>query len=183
MTYLARAMNSSDLSHKETRCDTDTLQAAGLTAGASPTLSLGVLLKEAYEGATGDSAASVERVRVLQAEVARLVVNQSNKSRLKVDAHEIACQMVQEFMLNQCPRCQGRGFLPISYGETASDDLAGAECPDCLGSGQGAADYKGRERALGMKYTGRAAELWEKVLTRMEWAKAMATYEIKQRLR
>jgi len=180
MTYLARAMNSGDLSHKETRCDTDTLQAA---AGASKASALGVMLKEALEGAAGDSRGSVARVRDLHEAVARLVVNQSNKVGIKVPALAVAEQAVREFLLNQCPRCQGRGFLPISYGETSSDELAGAECPDCLGSGNGPADYKGREKALGMPYKGDAAHLWERVLTHMVYAQMIAVDDMRRRLK
>lgn len=183
MTYLARAMNSSDLSHKETRCDTDTLQAAALTAAMSPRLALGVLLKEGYEAAISGGWDDDRRLLELQCMVAKLVVTQSNKYKLKVNAAEVSEHMVAEYLWNRCPLCDGRGFLPLSYGDGASDELAGAECHQCLGSGNGPADYAGRERALQMTYGGKAAEFWERVLVKMDLAKYEAGREMGRRLK
>lgn len=180
MTYLARAMNSGDLSHKETRCDTDTLQA---TAGASKASALGVMLKEALEGAAGDSRASATRVTELHDPVARMVVNQSNKLKLKVPALPVAKQLVHEFLFNVCLRCQGRKFLPLSYGDGATDEIAGADCPTCFGSGKGAPDRVARANVLGVPYAGDAAELCDRVLARMEWEFHEAERDIKRRLK
>jgi hypothetical protein len=184
MTYLSRAVNSRDLSHKEERCDTDTLQAAGMAAAASKSDALGVLLRQAFEGCAGDSSHSSARVRELESEIALVVRGEMRRTRLKVDILPVAALIVRELLLCPCPRCQGRGFLPLAYGDGGTDELSGEDCPLCLGSGRAAVDYKSRAKAAGVaSYTRDLALFWEAVLKRIAYAELCAWAKMRDKLR
>lgn len=184
MTYISRAVNSSDLSHKEERCDTDTLQASGMAAAASKTDALGVMLKQAFEGCAGESSHSVARIKELEAAIAQVVRGQMRRTRIQVDILPVASLMVKELLLCACPRCQGRGFLPLAYGEGGGDELAGEDCPACLGSKRGPVDYKARAEAAGVGgYTRDLAQFWEDVLTRLAYAELGAWAKMREKLR
>lgn len=146
MTRIASALNSSDLQHHERPCDSDTVRALGLTAIHR---SLGVLVMEALESCAGDSPHDAARVRDLIDAVQVAVKKQARRDRIKVNERAVAEVMVKEIVLSCCKRCGGRGFLPLVYGPTATDDLNGEECPDCHGSGRARRDFRARGEATG----------------------------------
>lgn len=146
MTRISSALNSSDLRHKEASCDADTLQALGLTAIHR---SLGVLVMEALESCAGDSPHDAARIRELTKAVWRIVCKQADRDRIKIRFWPVAEFLVRELILDRCPRCGGRGFLPLAYGPDAGAELKGEECTDCHGSGRARRDFHGRARAAG----------------------------------
>lgn len=145
MTRISSALHSSDLTHRERPCDSDTVRALGLVAIHRP---LGVLLIECLESCAGDSPHDARRVRELIAAVAEVVKKQAQRDRIKIHIHNVAEVMVKELMF-PCGRCGGRGFLPLQYGLEASDELRGEECPTCSGSGRARRDFQARGRATG----------------------------------
>jgi hypothetical protein len=146
MTRIAHALHSSDLTQKEGGCDVDTVRALGLTAIHRQ---LGVLVVEALEGCAGDSPHDAARVRDLISAVQKIVQSQADRDGIAVRNWPVAEFMVRELILDRCPRCGGRGFLPLEYGPSATDDLKGEDCPDCHGSGRARRDFHGRSRAAG----------------------------------
>jgi hypothetical protein len=194
MTRLARALTSDDLSHRETDCDPDHLQAAGLT---SIHRSLGVLIIEAKEGAAGEGAHSVARVKDLQAclsgthERPGLIQRMAQRWRVRVNVEGVAIKVAQELILDRCSVCQGRGFIPMRYDGTrliavVEDDgpTKDVDCAMCLGSGAARRDYHGRAKAAGFhEYTKRLSEWWEAVLASCCDAEIGARASMRRRLK
>jgi hypothetical protein len=171
MTRLSSALHSSDLSHKETDCDADTLQAAGMAAQHVP---LGVLLAEVLESACGDSGASVTRLRELNRVVCLRVAKWSSAWGIKVNSRAVGEMMVRECVLDRCERCSGRGFLPISYGLDVTE-TGGVDCPTCFGSGSGKRNHNARALAAGHdQYNRRLSDFWEDGLKRLTMEMASA---------
>jgi len=146
MTRIAHALHSSDLTHKDRPCDADTVRALGLTAIHR---GLGVLVMEALESCAGDSPHDAARVRDLTRAVWRIVCKQADRDKITVRFWPVAEFLVRELVVDRCPRCGGRGFLPLAYGPQATDELKGEDCPDCHGSGRARRDFAGRARAAG----------------------------------
>lgn len=187
MTRLARALNSEDLTHRETACDADVLQAAGLTAIRK---SLGVLILEAKEGAAGDGPHAVARIRDLEQALEARVERLAKRWRVRVDVPGVAALVVREIILDRCMQCQGRGFIPMKYDGTrlvaVYGDVEGshdAECTLCLGSGQAKRDYYARAKAAGSaEYTQMISDWWEAVLQSCCDAELTARYAMWKRL-
>lgn len=146
MTRISSALNSDDLTHEESPCDVDTVRALGLTGIRRP---LGVLVMEVLESCAGENPHDGARVRELIAALQDQVKKQAQRDNIKVRVWPVAEFLVRELVLDRCPRCAGRGFLPLQYGPQATDDLQGAECPSCGGSGRARRDFQGRARAAG----------------------------------
>jgi hypothetical protein len=167
MTRLSSALSSSDLSHREWDCDTDTLQATGL---AGIRYNLGVLILEAKEGCAGESSHSVARIKDLEEAMEPHVKRIGRRWRIHVNVRGVAARVVRELILDRCSVCQGRGLIPMKYDGTrlvvVSDDLDAkdVECSVCLGSGSARRDYYGRAKSAGWpEYTKRFGEWWEAV--------------------
>jgi hypothetical protein len=189
MTRLARALNSDDLSHEEQDCDVDVLQAAGLT---SIHRNLGVLIVEAKEGAAGEGAHAVARIRDLEMALGARIKRMAMRWKIRVDADGVAVKVAQELVLDRCSVCQGRGFIPMRYdGQrmvAVLEDLEGSaqdvDCHVCLGSGAAKRDYHGRAKSAGMtEYTKRLSEWWEAVLQSCADAELGARQAMWRRLR
>jgi hypothetical protein len=169
MTRLAAALNSDDLTHHETHCDVDVLQAAGLTAVHK---ALGVLIVEAKEGCAGESMDSVSRIRELERAMEPQVKRIARRWGIRVEVEAVSSQIVRELVLDRCHVCQGRGHIPMKYDGTrlvavVEDDgpTKEVDCSYCFGSGAARRDYHGRARAAGFEeYTKRLGEWWEAVL-------------------
>ena len=172
MTRLSHALNSSDLSHRETDCDVDVVGAAGHAGAVLP---LGMLLAEVRQCAAGEGAA-VTRLRELQVSVEVRIPGWARRGRIVVRARPVALLLVREYVDTNCPRCAGRGFLPLSYGVEVED--AGkqeVDCPACLGSGQGKRNLRDRADAAGFESYGRSlADFWEYALGKMHRAEVSA---------
>ena len=170
MTRIASALHSSDLSHKERPCDSDTVRALGLVAIHRP---LGVLVMECLESCAGDSAHDARRVRELISAVAEEAKKQARRDRIKIRPWNVAEVMVKELIF-PCSRCGGRGFLPLTYGPEASDELKGEECPTCGGSGRARRDFRARGEATGHDHYSIAVKRFyqalEGRLNEAEWA-------------
>ena len=174
MSRIASALHSGDLTHHERPCDSDTVRALGLTAIHR---SLGVLVMEALESCAGDSPHDAARIRELTSAVQNRVKAQAARDRIKVREKEVAEIMVREIVLSCCPRCQGRGFLPLAYGPDVSSDLKGEECPDCGGSGRARRDFKARVRASGHDHYSIALKrFYEALETRLSEAEQAARF-------
>lgn len=178
MSRIAAALNSSDLSHKHDDREpgivhVDVVRSLGLTAIHR---SLGVLILEAKEACAGDSPHDAARIRDLIDAVFNCVRKQERRDKLKVDTRAVASLLVKELVLDRCPRCQGRGFLPLAYGPEVRDDDRGADCPTCLGSGRARRDFQGRASAAGHPDYNRALKrFYEAVESRLieaEWSAA-----------
>ena len=189
MTRLARALNSDDLGHYERACDSDVLQATGLT---SIRKTLGVLIIEAKEGCAGESQDSVSRVRDLQSALGPHILRIARRWRFRVNVDGVAAQVTRELILDRCPVCQGRGVIPMKYdGQrlvAVSSDADGTakdvECSVCLGSGQAKRDYLSRAKAAGLsEYTRQLSEWWEAVLQSCCDAELSARHSINRRLK
>ena len=79
MSRIAAAINTDDLSHRDTLCDSDTVRALGLT---SIHRSLGVLIIEAKEACAGESSHDATRLRELISAVTNIVSKQAKRDRL-----------------------------------------------------------------------------------------------------
>ena len=170
MTRLARALNSSDLAHYEKPCDSDMLQAAGLT---SIRRNLGILIVEAKEGAAGEGAHAVARIKDLEHGLKARVGRLARRWRVRVDVDGVSVKVARELILDRCSVCQGRGLIPMKYdGQrmvAVSVDLEGStqdvECHVCLGSGAAKRDYHARAKSAGLaEYTQKLGEFWEALL-------------------
>lgn len=169
MTRLARALNSDDLTHLEHDCDVDVLQATG---AAAINKALGVLIIEAKEGAAGDGAHAVARIKDLEEALERRVKAIAQRWKVRVDVVGVAAHVVRELILDRCPQCQGRGFIPMRYDgmrmvAVVGDDEGAkdVDCVVCFGSGAARRDYDGRAVSAGWdKYTKQLGEWWEAVL-------------------
>jgi len=174
MSRIASALHSGDLTHHERPCDADTVRALGLTAIHR---SLGVLVMEALESCAGDSPHDAARVRDLTRAVWRIVCKQADRDKLKVRFWPVAEFLVREIILDRCPRCGGRGFLPLQYGPEATDELRGEECPSCMGSGRAQRDFQGRARAAGFdEYSGALKRFYEALEGRLSEAEQAARH-------
>lgn len=184
MSRIARALNSSDLSHQHLdreagTVDVDVVRSLGLTAIHR---SLGVLILEAKEACAGDSPHDAARVRDLINAVFNCVRKQERRDKLKVDTHAVASLLVKE-MLFPCLRCEGRGKVPFIYGPDSPatiEETPGAECPTCFGSGRGKRDYAARAKASGYPdYSHALKRFWQAVESRLieaEWSAADERY-------
>lgn len=170
MTRLAKALNSSDLSHQEADCDVDVLQSAGL---AAITRNLGVVILEAKQGAAGDGPHAVARIKDLEQALAPRVKRLARRWRLRVDVEKVAKKVALELIVDRCLVCHGRGFIPMRYDgqrmvavtEDWEDTAKDVDCHVCFGSGAGRRDFDGRARSAGLeKYTRQLADWWEAVL-------------------
>lgn len=170
MTRIASALHSSDLSHKERPCDADTVRALGLTGIHR---ALGVLVMEALEACAGDSPHDARRVKELIEAVGEEAKKQARRDRIKIHPLKVAEVMVRELIF-PCGRCGGRGFLPLTYGPEASDELKGEECPSCGGSGRARRDFRARGEATGHDHYSIAVKRFyqalEGRLSEIEWA-------------
>jgi hypothetical protein len=188
MTRLSAALNSDDLSHRESACDVDVLQCTGLT---SIQKNLGVLIVEAKEGCAGESSDSVSRIRDLQQALESQIKRIGRRWSVSVNINGVAAQVVRELILDRCSVCQGRGVIPMKYDGTrliyVSDDESktkDVECAVCFGSGAARRDYDARAKAAGVKeYTKRLGEWWEAVLQSCCDVEISARREIWRRLR
>lgn len=170
MTRLARALNSSDLAHEEFDCDVDVLQSAGLTA---ITKSLGVLIVEAKEGAAGEGAHAVARIKDLEDALGPRIKRLAKRWNIKVDAGMVSVLVAKELILDRCMVCQGRGVIPMKYDgqrmvaiavdlDVAAHDV---DCHVCFGSGAGRRDHHARAKSAGFSdYSKRLSEWWEALL-------------------
>lgn len=162
MTRLARALSSSDLTHEEFACDADVLQAAGFTAIRQ---SLGVLILEAKEGAAGEGAHAVARIKDLEDALGLRIKRMAQRWNLRVNVGGVASQVARELILDRCPHCQGRGFMPMSYVSGQADDEVNMNCETCHGTGAGKRDYHARSKSAGFTdYTPRLGDWWEAVI-------------------
>lgn len=186
MTRIASALNSTDLSHRHFDrepglVDCDVVRALGLTA---INRSLGVLILECKQSCAGESPHDAARIRELTSAVRKAVHSQATRDKLTVRFQAVAEFIVKEMILDRCPRCQGRGFLPLAYGPDTADEERGADCPTCLGSGRARRDFDGRAKAAGHPDYGHALkQFWEAVECRMVEAEAKAARQHRGRLR
>jgi hypothetical protein len=189
MTRLARALNSSDLTHEEHDCDADTLQAAGLTAIHR---NLGILILEAKEGAAGEGAHAVARIKDLEKALWPRVGRLARRWKVRVDVMKVSAHVAKELILDRCGVCQGRGSIPMKYdGQrmvAVSEDLDGGakdvDCHVCLGSGAAKRDHHARAKCAGLKeYTERFGEFWEALLNSCADAELAARVEMWARLK
>lgn len=169
MSRIAAALNTDDLAHHEQPCDSDTVRALGLTAIHR---SLGVLIMEAKEACAGDSPHDAARIRDLIGAVRHVIQKQARRDKLVINSMAVASHVVRELVMDRCPRCQGRGFLPMSFGPEAEDGR-GVTCPDCQGSGRARLDHRARARVAGHDSYSivlkRFYEAVEKRLAEAEW--------------
>lgn len=181
MTRISSALNSDDLSQQERPCDVDTVRALGLTAIHR---GLGVLVMEALEACAGESPHDVARVRELIAAVQERVKSQARRDKIQVRVWPVAEFLVRELILDRCPRCSGRGFLPLAYGPDAGTELRGEECPSCHGSGRARRDLHGRARAAGYdEYTPALKAFYEAMEGRLSEAEAASRWHYRQRFK
>lgn len=168
MTRLARALNSSDLSHEPHDCDADVLQATGT---ASIYRSLGVLIIEAREGAAGEGFHAIARIKDLEDGLKHLVKRLGRRWRVRVDVDGVAVQVCRELILDRCVVCQGRGTIPVKYDgqrmvEVNEADLTkDVDCVTCFGSGAARRDHQARAKSAGWTdYDQKLGDWWEAVL-------------------
>jgi len=188
MSRLARALNSSDLAHLERPCDVDMLQACGLTAISR---SLGILIVEAKEGAAGEGAHAVARIKDLEHGLKARVGRLARRWRVRVDVDGVSVKVARELILDRCSVCQGRGLIPMKYdGQrmvAVSVDLESTqdvECVVCLGSGAAKRDYHSRAKSAGLKeYTKKLSEFWEALLNSCADAELSARRAMRGRLK
>lgn len=182
MTRIARALNSSDLTHEPFDCDSDVLRATGTTAIYR---NLGVLIIEAREGAAGEGAHAVARIKDLQDGLERLVKRLGRRWRVRVDSSGVAVQLTKELVLDRCGSCQGRGVIPMKYDGSVNDgDSWDVDCTVCLGSGAAKRDYHARAKSAGFtEYDDLLSQWWEMVLQRCCDAEISARTAIWRRLK
>lgn len=179
MTQISRALHSSDLTHRERPCDADTVRALGLTAIHR---GLGVLVMEALESCAGDSPHDAARVRDLIAAIRPKVQSQADRDGITVRVWSVSEFLARELILDRCPRCSGRGFLPLSYGPDSTDELRGEACPSCDASGRSRRDLFGRARAAGYpEYDGALKRFYEALEARLSDAEQAARWFYRQR--
>lgn len=176
MTRLSAALNSDDLQHhNEYLCDVNIIHAAGVGHMREP---LGVLIVEAKEGCAGEGSDSVARIRSLEQALCLRVSRWAKKWRVQVFTHLVADHIVRELLLNQCVRCQGRGFLPLAYG-IESDGEGGAQCTDCVGTGKARPNHQARAIAAGWPQYHPLLDSWfGYVLSRCDEAESTARREM-----
>ena len=122
---LAGAKNSSDLSHKPTRCDVDymgALGAAGIKHRHGSSL-LDADLWQSREDVTKAYKAAEGIVRILAGKRRWIMTPQ----KLRI----IATQALRLYLLPACPHCHGRGYTGV---ETAKPESL-TPCPDCREKG------------------------------------------------
>lgn len=189
MTRLARALNSSDLEHRESDCDVDILQAAGLTAIHR---NLGILIVEAKEGAAGEGSHAVARIKDLEDALRPRITSLARRWSVRVDVVKVAAKVAQELILDRCSVCHGRGFIPMRYdGQrlvAVSEDLDNTakdvDCHVCLGSGAGKRDYVGRAKCAGQaEYTKKMDGFWGALLQSCADAELSARVAMWRRLK
>jgi hypothetical protein len=194
MSRLAKALNSSDLSHSDPekaslQYDVELLQACGLTAISR---SLGVLIVEAKEGAAGEGSHSVARIKDLEDGLRPRVGRLARRWRVRVNVEGVSVKVARELILDRCSVCQGRGFIPMKYdGQrmvAVSVDLDGGtqdvECHVCLGSGAARRDYHSRAKSAGLReYTKLLGEFWEALLSSCADAELSARVAMWRRLK
>jgi hypothetical protein len=194
MSRLAKALNSSDLSHSDPekaslQYDVELLQACGLTAISR---SLGVLIVEAKEGAAGEGSHAVARIKDLEDGLKPRVGRLARRWRVRVNVDGVSVKVARELILDRCGVCQGRGFIPMKYdGQrmvAISDDMGSStmdvECHVCLGSGVARRDYLGRAKSAGLKeYTKLLGEFWEALLSSCADAELSARVAMWRRLK
>lgn len=182
MSRIARAVNSSNLRpdpEPEHYADVDVLTALGLT---SIRHKLGVSLME-LEGCAGEGSTDKARVRETIELIRREVEKQARRDNIAVQ-HKAVAELICRELILRCSRCQGRGFLPLAYGPESSDDLKGAECPDCAGSGRARRDLRARARAAGHPdWTQALKRFWQAVESRLNDAEGFARYRYALRKR
>ena len=214
MTRLAKALNSSDLAHEEQDCDVDLLQAAAttampkltdeereqakrgeflaVTADADRTRSLGVLIVEAKEGAAGEGAHAVARIKDLEDALGPRIKRLARRWNIKVDAGRVSALVAKELILDRCTVCQGRGVIPMKYdGQrmvAIADDLDAAahdvDCHVCFGSGAGRRDHHARAKSAGFsEYSSRLSDWWEALLNSCADAELSARVAMWRRLK
>lgn len=188
MTRLARALNSSDLTHEPTPCDADVLQATGSSSIKS---GLGVLIIEAREGAAGDGPYAVARIKDLERALERHVKRLARRWGVSVLLRGVSVQVTKELVLDRCVTCHGRGFIPMKYdGErmvevNEDNDLTkDVDCATCFGSGAARRDYSARAKSAGWKdYDERLGSWWEALLQSCCDAEITARRAIYRRLK
>lgn len=179
MTRISSALNSDDLSQQERPCDVDTVRALGLTAIHR---GMGVLMMEALESCAGDSSHDRARVRQLIAAVHERVRKQAQRDKIAIRLWPVAEFLVRELLIDRCPRCSGRGFLPLAYGPDAGTELRGEECPSCSGSGRAKRDLNGRARAAGHdEYSPALKAFYEAMESRLVEAEEIARWHYRWR--
>lgn len=179
MSRIAAALNTDDLTHEEAPCDADTVRALGLTAIHRQ---LGVLIVEAKEACAGESPHDAARTRDLIAAVFNVAYKQAKRDKLTIDCEGVSKVLVRELILDRCPRCQGRGFLPLAYGPEESDELKGADCPTCFASGRARRDFEGRAKAAGHPaYSAALQRFYEAVESRLAEAELSALDHYRRR--
>lgn len=179
MTRISSALNSDDLSQQERPCDVDTVRALGLTAIHR---GMGVLMMEALESCAGDSSHDRSRVRQLIAAVQERVRKQAQRDKIAIRLWPVAEFLVRELLIDRCPRCSGRGFLPLAYGPDAGTELRGEECPSCSGSGRAKRDLNGRARAAGHdEYSPALRAFYEALEGRLSEAESAARWHYRRR--
>jgi hypothetical protein len=191
MSLLAKALNSSDLSHKEFDCDADRLRAAGLTAISR---TLGMLIVEAKEGAAGEGSHAVARIKDLEDGLKARVGRLARRWRVRVNVDGVSVMVVRELILDRCVVCQGRGVIPMKYdgqrmvvmvvdldNTISYQDI---ECHFCLGSGSARRDYHARAKSAGLaEYTKKLGEFWEALLNSCADAELSARVAMWRRLK
>lgn len=189
---IAAALQSSDLSHHERPCDSDTVRALGL---AGVHRSLGVLIMEAKEACAGSSYGDAAKVRDLIGAVQNVVRKQARRDNLVVNAYAVAALMVKEIILDRCPRCSGRGFLPLSYSQIENDRSQnggdnphsgdrGVDCPTCFASGRAPRNFDERVRVAGLDaYTIALKRFYEALEGRLAEAELGAMVDYRRRFR
>jgi hypothetical protein len=189
MTRLSRALNSSDLAHAEQDCDVDMLQAAGLTGIKR---NLGILIVEAKEGAAGEGAHAVARIKDLEQALLPRIKRLARRWKVWVNADGVSVQVTRELILDRCSLCHGRGHIPMKYdGQrmvAVSEDLDGStqdvDCHVCLGSGAAKRDYHNRAKSAGLsEYTQKLGEFWEALLNSCTDAELSARVAMWRRLK
>jgi hypothetical protein len=137
---------------------------------------------EALEACAGDSPHDAARVRDLISAVMPKVQAQARRDKIEVRVWSVAEFLVREIILDRCPRCGGRGFLPLQYGPESTEELRGEECPSCSGSGRAMRDLHGRARAAGHdEYDGALKRFYEALETRLSEAEQAARWFYKLR--
>jgi hypothetical protein len=199
MSRLAKALNSSDLSHADPEkasheYDVELLQAAGLTAISR---GLGILIIEAKEGAAGEGSHSVARIKDLERCLGAIdppgvVSRLARRWKVRVDVHGVSVKVTRELILDRCSVCQGRGKIPMKYDgqrmvavsvdfESTTQDV---ECHVCLGSGAARRDYHSRAKSAGLnEYTKKLGEFWEALLNSCADAELSARVAMWRRLK
>ena len=163
------ARQSSSLRHSrsEVRTATDTLQALALCGDS-------ILIE--FQAAAGESGVKV--VREFQDRVYGKAVRLTNGA---YRAMGIAMQVVRELMLDKCPVCQGRGYIPASAdGENEREH----SCLACNSTGKIAQDDGQRALMAGAdRYTNDLARVYAETIEWVNLRQSRALFECKRLLR